>query len=85
MWGKPSKFEDIFNLFAQYCKNELAALPWSDQPLLSESEVIRDYLADINSRGILTINSQPAVDGALSSDKIYGWGPKNGFVYQKVF
>jgi methylenetetrahydrofolate reductase (NADPH) len=34
--------------------------------------------------GFLTINSQPAVDGARSDDKTFGWGPSNGYVYQKV-
>ncbi|KAI9017710.1 methylenetetrahydrofolate reductase-domain-containing protein [Gaertneriomyces semiglobifer] len=85
MWNHPQSVNDIFTLFAKYCMNELNALPWSDQPLYPESEVIRTRLADINSRGFLTINSQPAVDGALSSHPVYGWGPKNGFVYQKAY
>jgi hypothetical protein len=38
----------------------------------------------MNELGFLTINSQPAVNGARSDDKIFGWGPSNGFVYQKV-
>lgn len=38
----------------------------------------------MNSLGFLTINSQPAVNGAKSSDKVFGWGPRNGYVYQKV-
>ncbi len=38
----------------------------------------------MNELGYLTINSQPAVDGAPSDDPTYGWGPKNGYVYQKV-
>ncbi|CAD6959406.1 unnamed protein product [Tilletia caries] len=36
-------------------------------------------------RGFLTINSQPAVDGAPSDDKVHGWGPSNGYVYQKAY
>ena len=35
-------------------------------------------LAEMNSKGYMTINSQPAVDGARSDDKIHGWGPKDG-------
>ena len=38
----------------------------------------------MNERGFLTINSQPAVDGVKSNDPVHGWGPKNGYVYQKV-
>ena len=30
------------------------------------------------------INSQPRVDGAKSEDPAFGWGPINGYVYQKV-
>ena len=37
-----------------------------------------------NELGYLTINSQPPVDGADSKDPTFGWGPKHGYVYQKV-
>lgn len=33
----------------------------------------------------MTINSQPKLNGIPSTDKIFGWGPKNGLVYQKAF
>ena len=33
----------------------------------------------------LTINSQPAVNGIRSDDKTFGWGPSNGYVYQKAY
>ena len=46
--------------------------------------VIAEKLAQINDLGFLTINSQPAVNGVPSDDKVFGWGPSNGFVYQKV-
>jgi len=39
----------------------------------------------LNSYGFLTINSQPAVNGSPSSDEKFGWGPKNGYVYQKAY
>lgn len=38
----------------------------------------------MNELGFLTINSQPAVNGARSDDKVFGWGPSNGYVYQKA-
>ena len=43
-----------------------------------------DQLASINSRGVLTINSQPNVNGAPSDDAVFGWGGPGGYVYQKV-
>lgn len=35
--------------------------------------------------GLLTINSQPRCNGALSTDPYVGWGPADGFVYQKSY
>jgi len=32
-----------------------------------------------------TVGSQPAVNGASSSDHVFGWGPKAGYVFQKCF
>jgi methylenetetrahydrofolate reductase (NADPH) len=85
MWGTPQSVDDIALLFARYCKGRLEALPWSAQRLDPETETIRQRLAAINLMGYLTINSQPAVNGAKSSDPVYGWGPKNGYVYQKAY
>ena len=31
------------------------------------------------------MNSQPAVNGEKSSHPIHGWGPQNGYVYQKAY
>jgi methylenetetrahydrofolate reductase (NADPH) len=65
--------------------SQLSALPWSDQPVLSETSVISEQLARVNALGFLTINSQPAVNGLRSDDKTFGWGPSNGYVYQKAY
>ncbi|QRW17212.1 methylenetetrahydrofolate reductase [Rhizoctonia solani] len=32
-----------------------------------------------------TNHRNPAVNGARSDDKAFGWGPKNGYVYQKAY
>lgn len=84
LWGHPETFNDICQLFAQFCRGELRKLPWSSQPAASETSVITDQLAKMNEMGYLTINSQPAVNGARSDDKVHGWGPAGGYVYQKV-
>ncbi|PIO77814.1 methylenetetrahydrofolate reductase [Teladorsagia circumcincta] len=34
--------------------------------------------------GILTVNSQPSVNGAPSTDPLVGWGKPGGYCYQKV-
>jgi methylenetetrahydrofolate reductase (NADPH) len=84
-WGHPTTFDDISSLFVKFCLNQLTALPWSDQPVLSETTVIQKPLARLNRLGFLTINSQPAVNGVRSDDKTFGWGPSNGYVYQKAY
>lgn len=85
MWIEPKSLNDVFQMFCKYCKGELQALPWYDQPPSAETKCIEDKLVQINKSGFLTINSQPAVNGAPSSDKIFGWGPRNGYVYQKAY
>lgn len=84
IWGQPQTFEDIKALFARFCLHDLKALPWSTQPPSKETSVIDQQLAKMNRLGYLTINSQPAVDGAPSTDATHGWGPAGGYVYQKV-
>ncbi|KAI0091645.1 methylenetetrahydrofolate reduct [Irpex rosettiformis] len=85
IWGEPTSFADISTLFSRFCMGELPALPWSDTKRSSETTVIATNLIKLNSLGFLTINSQPAVDGARSDDKVHGWGPSNGYVYQKAY
>jgi methylenetetrahydrofolate reductase (NADPH) len=63
---------------------DLGAIPWSEEGLNPETSTISDHLLKLNSKGWWTVASQPAVNGVKSSDPVYGWGPKNGFVFQKV-
>ncbi|KAI5123516.1 hypothetical protein M0805_006676 [Coniferiporia weirii] len=85
IWGSPTAFSEIAELFARFCLSDLPALPWSDQVPSAETGVIGAQLAEMNRLGFLTINSQPAVNGARSDDKVHGWGPSNGYVYQKAY
>lgn len=39
----------------------------------------------MNLNGLLTTNSQPRINAASSTDKTYGWGPPNGYVFQKAY
>lgn len=59
--------------------------PFSPDELDPESMTILPHLDRLNQRGWWTVGSQPAVDGASSSDKVFGWGPKAGYVFQKSF
>ena len=62
----------------------MTSLPWSDEELAPETTLLAAPLAHINKYGILTINSQPSVNGKPSTDPTVGWGAKGGYVYQKV-
>lgn len=59
-------------------------LPWNDEPLAPETNLLKDELEKVNRRGVLTINSQPNINGKPSTDPIVGWGPAGGYVFQKV-
>ncbi|KAK1219646.1 methylenetetrahydrofolate reductase (NAD(P)H) met13 [Marasmius sp. AFHP31] len=85
LWGEPNSLADVSELFARFCQGDLVALPWSDQAPAGETSTISEKLARMNKMGFLTINSQPAVNGARSDDKVFGWGPSNGYVYQKAY
>ncbi|EAA32493.1 hypothetical protein GE21DRAFT_5731 [Neurospora crassa] len=84
-WGEPQTVKDIANLFVRYLNQELEYLPWSEAPISSEAELIKDDLIALNNRGLITINSQPAVNGVKSTHPVHGWGPANGYVYQKAY
>ncbi|MCJ1464511.1 hypothetical protein MMC07_003124 [Pseudocyphellaria aurata] len=85
LWGKPETLRDVANVFIKFLNKELQSLPWSESPLTSEAEEIRPDLIDLNKRGLLTLTSQPSVNGVKSSDPVHGWGPHGGYVYQKAY
>lgn len=84
-WGYPIVVDDISSIFRRHISGELDALPWSEEGLNPETNTIRDELLKLNSKGWWSVASQPAVNGVKSTDPIFGWGPRNGFVFQKPF
>ena len=58
---------------------------FSEDALSAESELIADKLAEVNRKGVITVNSQPSVNCAPSNDHRVGWGPNGGFVFQKAY
>ncbi|KAI9500173.1 methylenetetrahydrofolate reductase (NAD(P)H) met13 [Coemansia spiralis] len=85
VWGRPRELADISSLFVRYVANEIPSLPWSDEPLLPESQEISAELTRINQLHYWTLASQPALDAVPSTDPTHGWGPRGGYVYQKAF
>lgn len=85
LWGYPVDVDDISALFQKHITGQLETIPWSDQALDAETMLIQEELLQLNQRGMLTVASQPACNAVKSDDKIFGWGPKNGRVFQKPF
>ncbi|OJD28470.1 methylenetetrahydrofolate reductase [Blastomyces percursus] len=85
LWGEPKSIKELSEIFIRFLDGSLDRLPWSEGAVTEETEIIKSDLLDLNRKGFLTINSQPAIDGMSSSHPIYGWGPKNGYVYQKAY
>ncbi|KAG2388649.1 hypothetical protein C9374_000088 [Naegleria lovaniensis] len=85
-WGKEhDSIESISNVFVNFIEGKISFLPWNEQHTSPETNIIKDELIFLNKNGFLTTNSQPKVNGCPSSDKNVGWGPKNGYVYQKAY
>jgi methylenetetrahydrofolate reductase (NADPH) len=84
-WGDPKTTADLTNVFLRYLHSELPSTPFSPDPLSPESLLILPHLERLTRRGLWTVGSQPAVDGAHSTDPVLGWGPVNGYVFQKAF
>jgi len=86
MWGEaPLEEEEVFEAFVKYVQGKIPLLPWCEVPLQAETGTICTDLININKAGFLTINSQPAVNGAKSDDPVFGWGGPGGRVYQKAY
>ncbi|KAI6653208.1 hypothetical protein LOD99_3733 [Oopsacas minuta] len=93
MWGEELNcIDDVNHMF--YCfisgeRNKQGAkveqIPWMEDSLSEETNTLITSLVTVNMKGILTINSQPAVNGAPSTHPVYGWGIANGYVYQKAY
>ncbi|QRV99697.1 methylenetetrahydrofolate reductase [Ceratobasidium sp. AG-Ba] len=84
-WGHPTSMADLTSLFLAYLQQKTPTTPFSPSPLSAESVSILAELISLTSRGLWTVASQPAIDAALSSDPVVGWGPRDGRVFQKAF
>nr|XP_057906567.1 methylenetetrahydrofolate reductase isoform X2 [Doryrhamphus excisus]XP_057906569.1 methylenetetrahydrofolate reductase isoform X2 [Doryrhamphus excisus]XP_057906570.1 methylenetetrahydrofolate reductase isoform X2 [Doryrhamphus excisus] len=93
MWGEELKNEQsVYEVFTCYITaqtningHKVMCLPWNDEPLAQETNLLKDELEKVNRRGVLTINSQPNINAKPSTDPIVGWGPPGGYVFQKAY
>lgn len=84
-WGDLYSTQDVANLLVRHITNEIEFTPFADQPLSAETSLIQEELISLNTQDIWTLASQPAVDAAPSNDKFFGWGPKDGKIFQMAF
>ncbi|CAD2214328.1 methylenetetrahydrofolate reductase (NADPH) [Angomonas deanei] len=76
--------EELCRIFLHFFDGK-GTLPWADE-LSGETAIIQEkLLKPLNARGLFTINSQPMANGVPSSDPALGWGPRDGYVYQKNY
>jgi methylenetetrahydrofolate reductase (NADPH) len=88
LWGEADAVTDVKavqTVFEGYLSGSVSRLPWSETPLSSETDALREPLAALTRAGCLPINSQPRVHGADSADPVVGWGGPGGVVYQKAY
>jgi methylenetetrahydrofolate reductase (NADPH) len=75
---------DVCGIFLEFLNGD-GILPWADD-LSAEAQLLMEgVLKPLNSRGLFTINSQPAVNCVPSTNQAVGWGPPGGYVYQKMY
>lgn len=92
-WGDELNDErDVWHVFESFVSGKenkwghrVRSFPWCEDGLASETNMLTDRLTKLNGRGVLTINSQPNVNGAPSGDSLVGWGSPDGYVYQKAY
>ncbi|KHJ90769.1 methylenetetrahydrofolate reductase [Oesophagostomum dentatum] len=95
MYGEElASFDDVKKVFVNFIsqsENEngvkVTTLPWTEQDagVQPETKLINEQLLWCNENGILTVNSQPSVNGAPSTDPLVGWGKPGGYCYQKAY
>ncbi|CAG2106170.1 unnamed protein product, partial [Medioppia subpectinata] len=93
MWGRElATEEDVWEVFHCYVSNAknkydktVSVIPWNMDPLSAETSLLVKQLSQYNKRGVLTICSQPNINGVDSTHPVHGWGAKGGYVYQKAY
>merc|ERR1719453_724784 len=82
------KFEGangLAEVFVKFLNGSVSSLPWCPSCPGDETVCLKKQLSKLCKNGLLTVNSQPRVNGALSTDPLFGWGPDSGVVYQKAY
>ena len=85
-WGETcTSYSDVSKVFVDFLSGKIKKFPFAEGTLSDETDVINQQLLKLNENKLFTINSQPRVNAAKSTDAKFGWGPENGYVYQKAY
>ena len=85
-WGETcTSFSDVSKVFVAFLSGKIKKFPFAEGALSAETDDINQQLLKLNENKLFTINSQPRVNAAKSTDPKFGWGPENGYVYQKAY
>ncbi|QPG77124.1 hypothetical protein FOA43_004528 [Brettanomyces nanus] len=85
LWGHPTSLDDISQVFVNYLSRKVDSIPWNEMSISPETALIQEQLIQLNKHHRFTMSSQPASNCSKSNDKIFGWGPAHGYVYQKAY
>lgn len=87
LWGTSvTSIQDVSNVFTNFIERKINRIPWAEiSEIQDETTCIKDLLHKMNSKGLFTINSQPNANGVRSDDAVLGWGPPDGYVYQRQY
>ena len=86
LWGAEyTSHRQIGELVMDYIEGKVKHLPWCEERIEDETSIIGEFIRTLNKNYLFTINSQPRANSMPSSDPIFGWGPKGGYVYQKQY
>lgn len=87
IWGESiNSIDNIKDVFVSFLEGKINKLPWCEEfSTQDEISLIKDFLLKLNKNKIFTINSQPNANCVKSNDPYVGWGPSNGYVFQKCY
>lgn len=85
-WGSSCRsLADISKIFVNFLNGKIHKFPFCEQSIEPETGDILEVLTTMNNNKLLTVNSQPKMNGVSSDDPELGWGPSKGFLYQKAY
>lgn len=85
-WGDEVKsIDDVVDVFKNFLHNNIKKFPFAENQVSSETTFIIDMLDKMLEHKLLPVNSQPVANGVPSNDPIFGWGPSNGYIFQKAY